>query len=135
MAVRDSQWNAESETIEAKRAPVPPRVCLHPGQAALPIDQQVRKLLEKRVVGAVCLSGESGSGKSTALRHLAAALSDEAQVDLVDRPLAGDRPSKSSGKLIVYTSPTVADPGNCVLLKMSPWGMDDLIEYLLATHS
>jgi uncharacterized protein YjbI with pentapeptide repeats len=134
MAVRDAQWKPEDDAIEARRAPVPPRVSLHPGQASLPIDQQVRKLLEGRVIGAVCLSGESGSGKTTALRHLAAALSNESKVRLVDRPLAGDRPVTQPGQLIVYTSPIVADPGKCVLLKMTPWGTDDLIEYLLATH-
>ncbi len=134
MAVRNSQWNSEPETVEAKRAPVPPRVCLHPGQASLPIDQQVRKLLNNRTVGAVCLSGEFGSGKTTALRHLAAALSDESRVCLVDRLPAGDRPAAQSGKLIVYTSPSLAGAGDFPLLKMSPWEAEDFIEYLLATH-
>jgi uncharacterized protein YjbI with pentapeptide repeats len=134
MEVPEPDWKPSATPIDARRAPVTPRACLHPGQTSLPIDQQIRKLLDKRVAGAVCLAGESGSGKTTALLHLAAALGDEVRITLVDRPLAGDRPPAHPGQLVVYTSHVPADPGRLVLLKMSPWGTDDLIEYLLATH-
>jgi uncharacterized protein YjbI with pentapeptide repeats len=132
MEVHDSDW--KQTPIDPRRAPVAPRACLHPGQASLPVDQQVRKLLDSRVVGAVCLAGESGSGKSTALRHLAAALGDDVRITLVDRPLGGGRPPGQPGQLVVYTSHVPTDPGNRILLKMSPWETEDLIEYLLATH-
>ena len=62
-------------------------------------------------------------GFSGTWRPLAAALSDEARICLVDRPLAGDRPPSVSGILTVYTSPSPGDPGNSYLYAHGYWGM------------
>src|SRR3954447_10110734 len=86
------------------RAPVVPRVCSVPGGAAVRFEDRVRALLAVGERGPVNVYGPPGSGKSTALAHLAAVLPPELPVYLSDdgrglwaNPAAGYR-------LTIYTS-------------------------------
>jgi Mg-chelatase subunit ChlI len=65
--------------IELVRAPVKPRVLLA-GRDALPLEDEILSLLQAGKTGEVRLVGEAGSGKTTALQHLAAVLPPEAAV-------------------------------------------------------
>src|SRR5947208_3546850 len=70
--------------VRPVRAPVVPRVCGEPGGAAVPLEDRVRALLAAGDRGPVNVYGPPGSGKSTALAHLAAVLPPELPVYLSD---------------------------------------------------
>src|SRR6185437_725689 len=67
-----------------RRATVLPRVCKKAGGAALPLEQHVRRLLDQGVRGVIGLCGPPGSGKSTALAHVAAVLPSAAPISFID---------------------------------------------------
>src|SRR5690242_21633949 len=67
-----------------RRATVLPRVCREAGGAALPLEQHVRRLLDAGARGVVGVCGPPGSGKSTALAHVAAVLPSAAPVSFID---------------------------------------------------
>jgi ABC-type Na+ transport system ATPase subunit NatA len=52
--------------------------------AALPLEDEVRRLLDAGVCGVVALISEAGTGKTTALQHLAAVLPPDAGIILLD---------------------------------------------------
>src|SRR4051794_39580038 len=70
--------------VRPVRAPVVPRVCAAAGGAAVPLESRVRALRAAGVRGPVNVYGPPGSGKSTALAHLAAVLPPELGVVLID---------------------------------------------------
>ena len=124
--------------VPAERAAVVPRVRSGEGGEPLPVHDQVNALLRRGVRGVVRLDGRPGSGKSTALRHLAAVLPADAPVSLIDGldprwATAINNWTKSSARLCVAvdTSKAAVNVGR---LELVPWGDDDLIEYLLARH-
>jgi uncharacterized protein YjbI with pentapeptide repeats len=125
--------------VTSSRAPVRPRV-LGPvtGEAVL-LEDEVARWLSAGAVGLIELSGPPGSGKTTALAHLAASLPPGSSVSLLDLP-AGCAPGPPPpGRLTVVTACT--DPFVQALglprlasYPLAGWGKDDFIEYLLATH-
>jgi len=118
--------------IEPQRAPVTPRV-LHPDTGdAMPLEEAI-PLLEGMPRGAVEIVGGPGSGKTTALRHLAAVWSDE-RVLFLDDPGAELVARESAKRFVVYTSSTPHLSIAAESLYLAPWSDDDLIEYLLAVH-
>jgi uncharacterized protein YjbI with pentapeptide repeats len=117
-------------------APVTPRAALCPGGEPLPIHDQVRRLLARNRRCTVNLYGPRGSGKTVALRHLAATLPGDGRVVLVDE--SGWRWPEAettvpAEALVAATREPVRDR-EVVGLEMARWGDDDAIEYLLATH-
>src|SRR5437870_3330244 len=68
--------------IEPQRAAVRPRASAN-GEALL-LEEEVRCLLDAGTRGVVALRGPTGSGKTTALQHLAAVLPPDAPVALLD---------------------------------------------------
>ena len=116
-----------------RRAAVSPRVRSN-GLAALPLERHIRGMLAADARGLVNLFGESGSGKSIALEHLAAVLPADAPVMLVDRTsyLGIER---DKDHLIIFTSAKRAPlPDLLAAFEMTPWTEDDWLEYLAATH-
>jgi uncharacterized protein YjbI with pentapeptide repeats/energy-coupling factor transporter ATP-binding protein EcfA2 len=125
--------------IQPERAPVRPRVLSpHSGEALL-LEDEARRLAEAGGHRVMLVVGPTGSGKTTALHHLAAVLPPQAGVLLLDEPGLPDLLSAAAAQgLVVCTRSAVC--GLLPLLpilstyRLAPWDRDDLIEYLLADH-
>jgi uncharacterized protein YjbI with pentapeptide repeats len=106
---------------------------------AIRLDDEIGMLLQRGRYPLIRLTGGPGSGKTMALRHLAAALPPWAlaQVRLLDEPedhadvLALGDPSC---RLAISTGhPLAPNPGRFTF-RIASWSQDDLIEYLLSAH-
>jgi uncharacterized protein YjbI with pentapeptide repeats len=116
-----------------RRAPVRPRVHLPESGEALPLEDEVRELAESGATGLVRVVGQPGAGKTSALSHLAAVLGDDDRVLLLDDP-APCPPFAPAERLVVFTTSVARDEPPRACYELAPWGREDLIEYLLATH-
>lgn len=114
-------------------APVRPRVLLPLTGEAAPLEEEVRALLDRGVRGWVAVLGNFGAGKTTALRHLRAALPVGALVQYFD-DLVGPRRPRVVDALFIYTGPRSLDLAHAAEFKLVPWTLDDALEYLLAVH-
>src|SRR5262245_64983324 len=89
--------------VSAQQAPVKPRV--HVGESgALPLGDEVARLLGATGCGVVAVLGPAGSGKTTALRHLAATLPPDARLLLLDAPSVAAVASVAPHYLVVYAA-------------------------------
>jgi uncharacterized protein YjbI with pentapeptide repeats len=119
--------------ITAQPAPVRPRVTRQPGGEALPLDEEVGQLLACGRCGLLQVVGREGSGKTTALQHLAALLPPQDPVNLLDQPRPQDLPSDTRGQLTIFTT-TQRLSDDIETVHLAPWGRDEWIEYLLGRH-
>src|SRR4051794_1007396 len=101
--VSGSPWS----TVTPRRAPVTPRVCTPGSEAALPLVEQVRAILQRGQPSHVNLCGPAGSGKSVALAHLASMLPANAPVLLIDGKVDPSSGAQAA-RLTIYTSEPVA---------------------------
>jgi uncharacterized protein YjbI with pentapeptide repeats/energy-coupling factor transporter ATP-binding protein EcfA2 len=120
--------------IPPQRAAVRPRVHAPASGEPVLLEDEIRDLLTKGFVGRLVLIGPPGSGKTTALRHLAAVLPTEASVVLLDEPNEHSVAQAPSHGVMIFTM-----PGNCpwpfeASYRLADWTDDDLIEYLLSAH-
>jgi uncharacterized protein YjbI with pentapeptide repeats len=120
--------------IQPEGAAVRPRILAPESGAALPLEEEILRLLEERATGLVQIVGPCGSGKTTALRHLATMLPPDAPAVLLDQPLPGEVPEAETQALVIYTTRTARSGPHLATLRLAPWGDDDLIEYLLSLH-
>jgi energy-coupling factor transporter ATP-binding protein EcfA2 len=120
--------------IEPQRAPVRPRVVTPASGEVMPLDDEIASLVDRDVNGLVSVIGPDGSGKSTALRHLAAVLESAGGVTLLDEPGPETLRKIMDQGLVVYTCHAAHSLTHAVHYCLAPWGEDDLIEYLLAAH-
>ncbi|HEV3444121.1 MAG TPA: pentapeptide repeat-containing protein [Gemmataceae bacterium] len=119
--------------INPVRAAVKPRVLLA-GSEALPLEDEILSLIEAGKTGEVRLLGDAGSGKTTALQHLAAVLPTGAAVllDEADHPMAE---LHALGHLTVCVlSRKPPETAAAATFWLAPWGRDEVIEYLCAMH-
>ena len=85
------------------------------------------------------LIGGNGSGKTTALRHLAAAFEENSQIVLLDDTDQLDRETLQGNfqalndDVIVVAART--EPSGSPQLRLQPWKTDEILEYLLTAHS
>jgi uncharacterized protein YjbI with pentapeptide repeats len=119
--------------IVPKRAPVRPRVISAVSGDSLLLEEEVRGLIARQRRGTIFLAGPPGSGKTTALAHLALVLAD-ADILFLDCPDPEDLLPDSRNRWIVFTSFAFATSlpftdAYC----LAPWREDEWIEYLLAT--
>jgi uncharacterized protein YjbI with pentapeptide repeats/energy-coupling factor transporter ATP-binding protein EcfA2 len=114
------------------------------GGGPFPLDDELRPLVEAHATGVVALVGPPGSGKTTALEHLASVFPTDALTLFDGLP---DRSAIVPGKLIVaalgmhnvvellkFIRAATTFKRHRVIFRLAPWGDDDLIEYLLANH-
>ncbi len=117
------------------RARVRPRVLSPETGEALPLTDFVGPILAGGGSGVIRIQGPPGSGKTTALDHLAGVVPPHLSVSFLDEP---HRPSDIVEALsrgwVVYTSRDASFPTALATnLKLAPWGEDEWIEYLLAS--
>lgn len=118
--------------IVPSRAPVPPRVRIAGQTAAIPFEHRIEQMLNRKSLGLINLIGPHGSGKTTALQHLAATLGPGAPIHLFDAPIPEEVLSLARESLVVVTSQESIDPKRYLNLEMAPWTEEDLASYLLA---
>jgi uncharacterized protein YjbI with pentapeptide repeats len=127
------------------------------GGESLLLEEEVRTLLAQRSRGVVALMGWGGSGKTTALRHLAAVLGEDDRLCFLDEPWFDQILNRPPNRLLVCTIHArklemidlanghligcdYASTGTPTKIPMRAiyhthgWDRDDLIEYLLAVH-
>jgi uncharacterized protein YjbI with pentapeptide repeats len=97
----------------------------------LPLEDEIGPILASHDCGAVHVSGPDGSGKTTALTHLARLVPPHLQVSFLDgaHPLAL---TEASARGRVVFASTHGAPKLLADLRLAPWGEDEWIEYLLA---
>jgi uncharacterized protein YjbI with pentapeptide repeats len=117
------------------RAPVRPRFVSPATGASLPLEDEVEVLLKEGAPRCLRILGGPGSGKTTALAHLADEYHELARITFLD---AGERlPPPASPKasaLIIFVGDEIVPDAPVQTVKLAPWSRDELIEYLLATH-
>jgi uncharacterized protein YjbI with pentapeptide repeats/energy-coupling factor transporter ATP-binding protein EcfA2 len=141
---RDDELPAELDTapgFQARRAPVRPRIISPITGEAVPLDDQIGQIIDEGRYKRVGLIGGPGSGKSTAIRHLAAVLPPWAlaKVLLADDPDHVIKPitleAKDSRVIISAGNWLPPLPGQVIFYSLASWGQDDVIEYLLSAHT
>jgi hypothetical protein len=120
--------------IPIARAPVRPRFVSPETGASLPLEDEVRNWLEEGRPGWLRLVGGPGSGKSTALAHLAAAFGDHPRFEILDERERVAPGASLISQFVVFVGSGRGIPAAVRTLELAPWDRDELIEYLLAEH-
>jgi uncharacterized protein YjbI with pentapeptide repeats len=111
---------------------VRPRVVVTRTGQSLFAEDAVAEIFEEYGSGFVQVSGGPGSGKTTALAHLAAVFAHEERIAFLDEPTAEQVRAVAGGSFIVMSAAGHSDRN--MELALQPWGLDELIEYLLSEH-
>lgn len=120
--------------IAPKRARVRPRVLAAQTGDSLPLETVLQELFAGSVPCRVCLTGPAGSGKTTALQHLAHVFAGR-ELHLIDEPQPGDLTHVSHSRRVVFTNFCPTDDGRPThTFRLAPWREDEWLEYLLAVH-
>ena len=120
--------------IQPARAPVRPRFIAPETGETLLLEDELAALLAAGKRGVICIVGAAGSGKTTALEHLAALFGDRHDLALLDVPHVADALRLAVERLVICTSESPASNTAAINLQIARWGTDDLVEYLLAVH-
>ena len=76
-----------------------------------------------------------GGGKTTALRYLRAALPADSEVEFFDDELPLEAIDPTASRLVILTTADSKYPRKSVeVIELSPWTLDDCMEYLAAVH-
>lgn len=113
------------------RAAVAPRVHSPLCGEALPLEDEIRRLLDEERWGPVQLVGPPGSGKTAALRHLAAVFADDPRLRLHDEQCIPTLPKKACEVAVFAHDAPVQGSLN---YRLACWDIDDFVEYLRARH-
>lgn len=126
-----------SARSEARRAAVRPRVRKYGSALALLLEEEIAELLRSGARHEVCLCGPRGSGKTTALRHLAALFPNEPRLVLLDDGEPWEAPTASAPLVVVRATRDRRAEGSrpdLFWLDLAPWSDDELLEYALERH-
>ncbi len=96
------------------------------------LEEIVEEIANEYGSGFIRLKGGPGSGKSTALAHLAAIFSYNENITYLDNPTPEQLEACSSDSITIAAMSSGGDRN--MELALQPWGMDELIEYLLVVH-
>ena len=100
----------------------------------MPLEDEVERWLSEGRPGSLQIVGGPGSGKSTALAHLAAIFPEHARLRIQDDSIETTT-SFGSTPFTIFVSTQKQASSRSRSLLMAPWNRDELIEYLLAAHS
>jgi uncharacterized protein YjbI with pentapeptide repeats len=120
--------------VQPQKAAVRPRGISPLSNETVLLKEEIQELVARKWTGRVLLVGPPGSGKTTALRHLAAVLPTEAGIRFVDEPCVAAIAKMPVGAFeIVALNDLFVVPAE-VRYRLANWAKDDLIEYLLHAH-
>jgi uncharacterized protein YjbI with pentapeptide repeats len=113
-------------------AAVRPRVVVKGTREPQLLDEVLPAIVDEFPSGLViAITGQAGSGKSTALAHAAASLAHRDDVVFLDEPSIKEMESRRPDETVVATLPRF---GQGIEMVLEPWRQDELIEYLLVCH-
>ena len=125
---------------EPKLAVVRPRVRWREEDSPRLLEEFVEEYVEEHPTGFVWLVGAEGTGKTTALAHLSAIFEQDQRLSFVDDAdqletldTCAEYREHSNHRLIVAARRHAISTGHKVL-QLEPWGVDELIEYMLAVY-
>lgn len=115
-------------------APVRPRVRISQSGDIFPLEDEILAVLQTPVCGAIRLKGGHGTGKTTALEHLAAKFATEPRFRALEDSDHRILRYFAKGHVVVYTTTfdEADDSRDLATYQLAPWDRDDLIEYLLS---
>ena len=125
--------------FSAQCARVRPRVVSPETGEAILLDDTIGQIIQEGRYQLIGLVGGPGSGKTTALRHLAAILPPWAlaHIRLVDEPRGyADIVPLGDGdcRVVISTGGHLPPAPRQVIYSLASWSQDDAIEYLLSAH-
>ena len=124
--------------IVPAQAIVRPHVFITDADSPLPLGDEIGERIERGDTGLIELAGAAGSGKSTALAHLAYLHADNPHLLLRDDPdtaeLAQLRDAAADRLVLCSVAERVSATEGAVRWRLAPWTQDAWIEYLLAAH-
>lgn len=123
--------------VQPQIAAVRPRVFVPGSEDAVLLEDLVRERLDEDRLGVIVLHGPRGSGRSTALAHLAAVIGPHPYLVLWDGYLHGPNmspPAIQQKALCIAIHHEDAMQERVEVWRLALWTADDRIEYLLARH-
>ncbi len=112
---------------------VKPRVNLPETGDAIPLADLLLEI-QGNSARVIEIIGGPGSGKTTALAHLAAVLFADYKVVLLDDASPAAINDAARDATVVFTTQRAHSAPGAVSYTLTPWGDDELVEYLLAAH-
>jgi uncharacterized protein YjbI with pentapeptide repeats len=131
-AVEAPVAESQAAAVVPERAAVRPRIFSPETGEAMPLEDEILPWVQAHDWGAIRILGPPGSGKTTALRHLADVIPPRPGLRFLDDPDATLGSEGPPAGLVVYASNTSAFPSHLADYRLATWGDDELIEYLLA---
>jgi uncharacterized protein YjbI with pentapeptide repeats len=95
------------------------------------LEDAIDQIADEFTTGVVWLVGGPGSGKSTAINYLASQFAGDARLLFFDEPTIDEVREARSESIVVAATLSPAGMGG-IVLRLMPWGFDDLVEYLHA---
>jgi uncharacterized protein YjbI with pentapeptide repeats len=119
---------------KSPRFPVRPRAVSQLTGERLFLEDFLEPFLQGADCGAICIFGERGSGKSTALRYLSDKLPRRTIVELLDDPTPNQVTELAERMVVIYTASAPHPGPHLANAWLAPWGEDEALDYLLSAH-
>jgi uncharacterized protein YjbI with pentapeptide repeats len=113
---------------------VRPRVLSQHTAEQLLLEDYLEPLLERNDAGAICIFGEPGTGKSSALRAVAGRLPRRTIIELLDNPGRAQVADLAERMIVIYSAAVPHELPHLAKVWIASWGEDEALEYLMAAH-